>query len=40
VQMKVNGVTVPVTASSSAIAYELLPTSHHVLAPGSGPTCS
>jgi cytoskeleton protein RodZ len=40
VQMKVNGVSVPVAPSSSAIGYELLPSSHHLLAPGTEPTCS
>jgi cytoskeleton protein RodZ len=40
VQMKVNGVTVPVAQSSSAIGYELLPGSHHLLSAGSAPTCS
>jgi hypothetical protein len=40
VQMKVNGVTVHVAPSSSAIGYELLPDSHHLLPAGSAPSCS
>jgi hypothetical protein len=40
VQMKVNGVTVPVAASSGAIGYELVPGSHHLLPAGSAPSCS
>ena len=40
VQMKVNGVTVPVAPSSGAIGYELLPDSHHLLPAGSAPSCS
>src|SRR5262249_3012984 len=40
VQMKVNGVTVPVAPSSSAIGHELLPDSHRLLPAGSSPSCS
>ncbi len=40
VQMKVNGVKVPVAPSAAAIGYELLPTSHHLLAPGTQPSCT
>ena len=40
VQMKVNGVTVPVAPSSGAIGYELLPDSHHLLPAGSAPSCA
>ncbi len=40
VQMKVNGVSVPVAASSAAIGYELLPGSHHTLAPANQPRCA
>lgn len=40
VHMKVNGVTVPVAPSATAIGYELLPTSHHLLAPGAQPSCT
>ena len=39
VTMKVNGVTVPVAASSSAIGYELLPTSHRLLPAAQQPRC-
>ena len=40
VQMKVNGVSVPVAASSGAIGFELLPTSHHMLAASAQPRCA
>ena len=40
VQMKVNGVTVPVAASSTAIGYELLPGSHHALPAAEQPRCA
>jgi Helix-turn-helix domain/RodZ C-terminal domain len=40
VQMKVNGVTVPVAASSTAIGLELLPGSHHTLPPSAQPRCA
>ncbi len=40
VQMKVNGVSVPVAPSSAAIGYELLPNSHHLLTAGSQPSCT
>jgi cytoskeletal protein RodZ len=40
VRMKVNGATVPVAPSATSIGYELLPTSHRLLAPGTQPTCS
>jgi cytoskeleton protein RodZ len=40
VQMKVNGVSVPVAASSSAIGFELLPGSHHPLPPSAQPRCA
>jgi cytoskeleton protein RodZ len=39
VQMKVNGVSIPVAASSSAIGYELLPTSHRLLPAAQQPRC-
>ena len=40
VQMKVNGVSVPVAASSTAIGFELLPGSHHTLPPSAQPRCA
>jgi hypothetical protein len=40
VQMKVNGVQVQVAPSSSAIGYELLPGSHHMLPPSAQPRCA
>jgi cytoskeleton protein RodZ len=40
VQMKVDGVTVPVPASSGAIGFELLPGSHHSLSPAQQPRCA
>jgi cytoskeleton protein RodZ len=40
VQMKVNGVPVPVAASPSAIGFELLPGSHHTLPPAAQPRCA
>jgi cytoskeletal protein RodZ len=40
VQMKVNGVTIPVTPSSSAIGYELVPGSHHLLPASAQPRCA
>lgn len=40
VQMKVNGVSVPVAASSTAIGFELLPGSHHSLPPTDQPRCA
>lgn len=40
VQMKVNGVPVAVAPSSGAIGYELLPGSHHLLAPSAQPRCA
>jgi cytoskeleton protein RodZ len=40
VQMKVNGVTVPVPSSSGAIGFELLPGSHHSLSPSQQPRCA
>jgi hypothetical protein len=40
VQMKVNGVTVPVAASATAIGFELLPSSHHSLPPAAQPRCA
>jgi hypothetical protein len=40
VQMKVNGVSVPVTASSGAIGYELLPQSRRLLAASQEPRCA
>ena len=39
VQMKVNGVSVPVAASSNPIGYELLPTSHRLLPAAQQPRC-
>jgi cytoskeleton protein RodZ len=40
VQMKVNGAPVPITASSGAIGYELLPGSHRLLPPAQQPRCA
>ena len=40
VQMKVNGVTVPVAPSASAIGYELLPDLTPPAAPGAQPSCT
>jgi cytoskeleton protein RodZ len=40
VQMKVNGVTVPVPSSSGAIGFALLPGSHHSLSPSQQPRCA
>jgi cytoskeleton protein RodZ len=40
VQMKVNGVPVPVSASSGAIGYELLPHSHRLLPTALQPRCA
>jgi cytoskeleton protein RodZ len=40
VQMKVNGTTIPVAASSGAIGYELLPNSHRLLPPAQQPRCA
>jgi len=40
VQMKVNGVSVPVAASSGAIGFELLPSSHHLLPASADPRCA
>ncbi len=40
VQMKVNGVNVPVAASSGAINYELLPASHRLVGPPAQAGCT
>jgi cytoskeleton protein RodZ len=40
VHMKVNGVTIPVTASPGSIGYELLPTSHRLLPVAQQPRCA
>jgi hypothetical protein len=40
VQMKVNGVAVPLTPSSNPIGYELLPGSHHLLPASAQPRCA
>jgi cytoskeleton protein RodZ len=40
VQMNVNGATIPVAASSGAIGYELLPSTHRLLPPAAQPRCA
>ncbi len=40
VTMKVNGVTVPVAASSGPIGYQLTPTGHSLLSAGDEPSCN
>jgi hypothetical protein len=40
VQMRVNGVTVPVAPSANPIGYELLPGSHHLLPSSAQPRCA